>query len=228
MFLRLMFPERRRYLVLDVEIDAASHAVRRASEAHHLRAQSMAVLLHLLEHRDRLVPKDELLQVVWRDVAVTDEALTQCIKEIRRALGDDHRQPRFLRTVPKAGYQIIAPVREAAAVAPTTEALPPPELTPPPAPVDTPSQQARPSRWSAGLRAAYAALLVGILIVLGTWAAQSDSASSIVGRGGLVESAAPAVLTDNAEAYQAYRTGLDHVVGLRGKAALGAFQRAVD
>ena len=55
---------------------------------------------------------------VWRGIPVTDEALTQCIKSLRRALGDDAGRPRFIETVPKHGYRFIAPV-EPAAVAPT-------------------------------------------------------------------------------------------------------------
>jgi hypothetical protein len=47
---------------------------------------------------------------VWRGVPVTDEALTQCIKELRRALGDDAASPRFIETVPKHGYRFVAPV----------------------------------------------------------------------------------------------------------------------
>src|SRR5690242_10567068 len=47
---------------------------------------------------------------VWTGIPVTDEALTQCIKSLRRALGDDAARPRFIETVPKHGYRFIAPV----------------------------------------------------------------------------------------------------------------------
>src|SRR6476659_399309 len=50
------------------------------------------------------------LDEVWRGVPVTDEALTQCIKTLRRQLGDDAANPRFIATVPKHGYRFIAPV----------------------------------------------------------------------------------------------------------------------
>jgi hypothetical protein len=50
---------------------------------------------------------------VWRGVPVTDEALTQCIRTLRRQLGDDAARPRFIETVPKHGYRFIAPVRAA-------------------------------------------------------------------------------------------------------------------
>jgi hypothetical protein len=57
-----------------------------------------------------LVTKDRFLGDVWRGVPVTDEALTQCVKSLRRALGDDAANPRFIETVPKHGYRFIAPV----------------------------------------------------------------------------------------------------------------------
>src|SRR6185503_19790630 len=56
------------------------------------------------------ISKDRFLDEVWRGVPVTDEALTQCIKTLRRQLGDDAARPRFIETVPKHGYRFVAPV----------------------------------------------------------------------------------------------------------------------
>lgn len=218
-----MGPERRRrYLILDVEIDAASHVVRRGTAAHHLRAQSMAVLLYLLEHRDRLVSKEELLSAVWRDVAVTDEALTQCIKEIRRALGDDHRSPRFIRTVPKVGYQVIATVSDPVAESPQISASVVSEANV----VVAPSGAHR----GLGPAASIAALLAGTGVVWGLWAVSGPRAETPASPMTTARppSAAPAVLTNNAGAYDAYRAGLEHAIALRGESALESFQRAVD
>ncbi len=58
----------------------------------------------------KLIPKDRFLDEVWRGVPVTDEALTQCIRTLRRKLGDDAARPRFIETVPKHGYRFIAAV----------------------------------------------------------------------------------------------------------------------
>lgn len=58
----------------------------------------------------KLVSKAQFLDQVWRGVPVTDEALTQCIRTLRRTLGDDASRPRFIETVPKHGYRFIAPV----------------------------------------------------------------------------------------------------------------------
>jgi len=64
----------------------------------------------LVREQGRLVSKDRFLDEIWRGVPVTDEALTQCIKTLRRQLGDDAGNPRFIETVPKHGYRFIASV----------------------------------------------------------------------------------------------------------------------
>jgi hypothetical protein len=64
----------------------------------------------LVSEAGRLVTKERFLDEVWRGVPVTDEALTQCIRALRRALGDDATDPRFIETVPKHGYRFIAPL----------------------------------------------------------------------------------------------------------------------
>lgn len=68
----------------------------------------------LVREAGTLVTKDGFLDEVWRGIPVTDEALTQCIKSLRRALGDDAGRPRFIETVPKHGYRFIAPVETSA------------------------------------------------------------------------------------------------------------------
>jgi DNA-binding winged helix-turn-helix (wHTH) protein len=64
----------------------------------------------LVREQGKLVSKDRFLAEVWNGVPVTDEALTQCIKMLRKQLGDDASRPRFIETVPKHGYRFIAPV----------------------------------------------------------------------------------------------------------------------
>jgi DNA-binding winged helix-turn-helix (wHTH) protein len=71
------------------------------------------LLVFLIEQRDRAVTKQEIFERVWVDVVVSDSALTQAIRSIRLALGDDPRESRFVRTVSRRGYQFIfAPVAE--------------------------------------------------------------------------------------------------------------------
>src|SRR5260370_39050492 len=101
------------YRCEDVEIDLGQGCVKRAGREEYLRQQSFQVLLYLIQRRQRLISKEELIQNFWHDTAVTDNALVQCIAEIRKALGDDRRCPRFIKTVPKVGYRFIAPVTQA-------------------------------------------------------------------------------------------------------------------
>jgi TolB-like protein/DNA-binding winged helix-turn-helix (wHTH) protein len=85
---------------------------RLSSEGHeiYLRPKTYDTLLYVLERQGHLVTKNELLDGVWADVEVTENALTRCIKEARAALGDEVQSPRFLRTVPRLGYEFIADV----------------------------------------------------------------------------------------------------------------------
>lgn len=111
--------EQRIYRFADLEIDLAQDCLRRGQEETHLRPQTFQVLIYLLERHGRVVTKEELLRSVWKDTAVTDDALVQCVVDIRRALGDDPRRPRFIKTVPKVGYRFIGPVEEEPSPAPS-------------------------------------------------------------------------------------------------------------
>lgn len=81
-------------------------------------------LVLLVSEAGGLISKDRFMDEVWRGVPVTDEALTQCIKTLRRQLGDDAANPRLIETVPKHGYRFIAPVvvEESDKALPTTAA----------------------------------------------------------------------------------------------------------
>jgi DNA-binding winged helix-turn-helix (wHTH) protein/Tfp pilus assembly protein PilF len=72
-------------------------------------------LLRLLASRpSQLVTKEDILRELWPDVAVTDNAITQAVSELRQALGDNATAPRFVQTVPRRGYRFIAAVETAA------------------------------------------------------------------------------------------------------------------
>lgn len=69
--------------------------------------------LHLMVREPgQLITRDRFLDEVWTGIPVTDEALSQCVANLRRLLGDDAARPRFIETVPKHGYRFIAPVEE--------------------------------------------------------------------------------------------------------------------
>jgi DNA-binding winged helix-turn-helix (wHTH) protein len=74
-----------------------------------LIARYFDLLVLLLAERHRVVTRQEIFDRVWSDVVVSDGALSQAIRTIRRSLGDDPREPRFIRTVSRHGYQFIGP-----------------------------------------------------------------------------------------------------------------------
>ncbi|MDQ4123487.1 MAG: tetratricopeptide repeat protein [Acidobacteriota bacterium] len=111
--------EKQIYRFQDIEVDISRGCLRRGDREEHLRQKAFQVLVYLIERRERLVTKDELIEVVWKDTAVTDDVLVQCIKEIRRVLSDSPQQPRFIKTVPKAGYRFIGSVEESFPLIPT-------------------------------------------------------------------------------------------------------------
>ena len=87
------------------------------------------LLLYLIARPSALVSKDELFRALWPDVAVTDNALTQAVSELRQALGDDSSSPKYVQTVARRGYRFIAPVvadarREPADTAEAAHSLP--------------------------------------------------------------------------------------------------------
>lgn len=101
--------DHRRYTFGECTLDVDRGAVDRAGVEVKLRPKSFEVLRYLVEHAGRLVGKDELISAVWGRVVVTDGSLTQCIVDIRRAVGDDGQ--RLIRTVPRRGFILDVPVR---------------------------------------------------------------------------------------------------------------------
>ena len=97
-------------------LDLARSTLRRGEEELPLRRQSFDVLRYLAEHAGKVVSRDELIAAVWAaPPARPEDSLFQCIKDIRRALGDDARW--IVQAVPGRGYQLMAEVVAVAAVA---------------------------------------------------------------------------------------------------------------
>ncbi|HZV84108.1 MAG TPA: transcriptional regulator [Brevundimonas sp.] len=99
-------------------LDPADRQLRRDGATVELNARYFDALSLMVAEHGKLVSKDRFLEEVWRGVPVTDEALTQCIRTLRRQLGDDAGRPRFIETVPKHGYRFIAPVSHDEAASP--------------------------------------------------------------------------------------------------------------
>jgi TolB-like protein/DNA-binding winged helix-turn-helix (wHTH) protein/Flp pilus assembly protein TadD len=127
-----------------------------------LTPKSAAVMSRLVAHAGEPVTKESLFASVWPDTAVSDDALTTCIAELRRALEDDAKQPRFIETRHRRGYRFAAalsPVEEV--VAPTLD-QPAAEAVPAPAPAAPAQPRQRRAKWILG---AAAGALVALLLI---------------------------------------------------------------
>ncbi|QNM84132.1 transcriptional regulator [Sphingomonas sabuli] len=98
----------------DFTLDEGERRLRRGDTPVELNNRYFDALALLVREDGRLVSKDRFLDEVWNGVPVTDEALTQCVRMLRRQLGDDAARPRFIETVPKHGYRFIARVETSA------------------------------------------------------------------------------------------------------------------
>ena len=137
----------------DVRVDLGRMAAVRGGSLIPLEPKAFDVLVHLIEHRDRLVTKDELLDAVWAGTFVTPNVLSRAVAQIRKALGEETHDVRYIETLPKRGYRFIAPVtvivpegleahtgdREAGPAS-----LQPPSVTP-----GSPATRRRPFAWAA-------------------------------------------------------------------------------
>lgn len=159
-----------RHRFADIELDVDRFVVTRAGRRLSLEPKALDVLRALVERPGRLVTKDELLDLAWPGVAVTPNALTRVVAQLRRELGDDATDAKFIETVPTRGYRFIAEV-EAVEQRPLPAEPPPagvaigapvPDAPPPlvpPAPPAPPSTRAGPLPW-LGLAATVVVLAV--------------------------------------------------------------------
>lgn len=91
-------------------VDADHNELRRGADRVRLEPKVIEVLVHLARYAGHVVGREELLSAVWPGVIVGDDALTQAIIKLRKALGDDAHQPKYIETISKRGYRLIAPV----------------------------------------------------------------------------------------------------------------------
>lgn len=106
-------------------VDRAAYRVTRDETPVDLTPKLLDLLIHLLDHAGELVTKEDLLDALWPDANVTDNALSQAVSELRQALGDDAAAPRYIKTVARRGYRFVAAV-----TAPIAEAPSPPATAP--------------------------------------------------------------------------------------------------
>jgi len=95
------------------ELDIPRFELREKGAVQPLEPQVFTVLAYLVEHRERMVPKNELFEKIWDGRVVTDSALTSRIKSARQALGDSGKAQKFIKTIHGKGFRFVADVRSA-------------------------------------------------------------------------------------------------------------------
>ncbi|MFN7926504.1 MAG: winged helix-turn-helix domain-containing protein [Blastocatellia bacterium] len=99
----------------NVEVDLASCKVWKGGTPLALEPKAFEVLVFFLHHPGRLIEKNELLDAIWGESFVTPNALTRVIAQLRKSLGDDAKEARYIETVPTRGYRFIAEAKQIAA-----------------------------------------------------------------------------------------------------------------
>lgn len=105
---------KKNYLLGDFQLEPNNHALKREGAPVPLSRKRFLVLLYLIERRNQLVTRQELLAQFWDGSEVYEENLTKCISEIRKALNDQRKPHRFIETVPAIGYRYMGPLVEQA------------------------------------------------------------------------------------------------------------------
>ena len=103
-----------RYQFEDFVLDADRRELARGAEAIALGPQVFDLLLHLVQNREHVVTKDNLIDVVWDGRIVSESTLTSHINAVRKAIGDTGEDQRLIRTISRKGYRFVGAVREAA------------------------------------------------------------------------------------------------------------------
>src|SRR5580693_968313 len=94
----------------DVEVREREFTLTKAGKVLAVEPKAFRTLLFLRHNPQRLIAKEELLNTVWADAAVTEGSLTRCIWLLRTTLGDDVQQPRYIATVATVGYRFVCAV----------------------------------------------------------------------------------------------------------------------
>lgn len=103
-----------RFNLGDCAIDATINRVNRADTTRRIEPKQMGVLLSLARANGSVCTRFDLLDDVWPSSFVVDGTLKRAVSELRKALGDDARNPRYIETVYKVGYRLVLPPRPAA------------------------------------------------------------------------------------------------------------------
>lgn len=196
-------------------------------KAARIEPKVMEVLVHLAENAGKVVSKESLMKTIWADRFVTDEVITTSIFELRKALGDEARNPRFIQTIPKRGYRLIAPVvlesnsgpqgsndpdRERLSIGPQSESR-----------VSDATGSHHP--WKPVAAGTMLALLVALFVLKVTvWSSRTDIDSNAEGNKAVSNMHRANSSAASAEAIEAYRKGRD----LWGRRSEEALKKAIE
>src|ERR1700752_5180986 len=118
-------PHNSRFEFGPFQLDLNDRLLTRAGEVVSLRPKATEILARLVMNAGQVIKRDELLKEVWPDTFVEESNLSQTIFTLRKALGDDRSEPRYIETVPRRGYRFVAAVRDEEAKKHQGEALQP-------------------------------------------------------------------------------------------------------
>lgn len=158
--------EREPFQLGDWRVDAPGNRLQRGEELRPLRHKAMALLVLLARHAGQTVPREQIVAEIWAgNQWVANKAINNAVWTIRQTLGDDPESPRYLQTIAKKGYRLIAEVRP---IAPAPG--PVPGASPPPA-TAAPGPAATPLAWLGG------ALLLALIAWGAAWAWRTQLAT---------------------------------------------------
>ena len=95
----------------DWEVHPSRGVIERDGQSVSVRKRAMDVLVHLANRAPDVVSANELIEALWAPAHVNDDAVTVVVSELRKALGDESKDPRYIDTVQRRGYRIVAPVQ---------------------------------------------------------------------------------------------------------------------
>jgi DNA-binding winged helix-turn-helix (wHTH) protein/Tol biopolymer transport system component len=170
----------RSYSFDEFTLDVAARKLLRGGTATALPSRAFDALVYLIEHRDRLVQKNELIDAIWAGVVVTDDSLTHAISVLRRALADERAHPKYIETVPRRGYRFVGAVRagEQAVESRAVPALPDAGASPPAPPAAASPRQREPARLAFVLAGAAGLAAVLALAAVWTWPAPPEDSAA--------------------------------------------------
>jgi DNA-binding winged helix-turn-helix (wHTH) protein len=100
------------YVFGDYELDTTLYELRHVGEPCKMEPRVFNVLAYLIQHRDHVVSREELLEHLWPGLFTSESLLNNCIMEARKALADNGKAQRVIRTIHGRGYRFIAPMAE--------------------------------------------------------------------------------------------------------------------